>query len=1019
MTRTFERFVCWTATGVDDTVVVDAVNSSRAVFLATHRPSQLLRRDFAAAEGGTLIDEEQLLDEFLAKNPGLLFLPITGESGTGKSHLVRWLHLRLPPDDHRRVVYIPKYGTNLRRVIDLILSDMHGEAVDELRRELDKAVDALDEAGAPSRLLNELAASIEDRSRDPRPVPAPPDDDYRQFLEVELPKLLLDNVFRSRLLETGGVVDRLVREALAGKQDDDKSEPFAFTVEDLPLTAVDAGRANADVQQLFTQLIGSERLKTVAVDLLNENLGPAIRKLFGMGGTRLFDVMLSVRRELLAQDTELVLLIEDFTILQGIQRELLDAITEAPQRDGQQVLCSIRVAMAVTTGYFATLAETFSTRAEFAGHVFSLDVPMSRVGHGIAQDDVADFVGGYLNAARLGQDRLEEALADAGQDRETHRRWVPNACDECEHQDTCHEAFGTTREGLGLYPFNATALDRAVESRSPRNFDPRRILGTVLRYTLDQHRPDITRGEFPGASFLQHFAANHLPPLAAEVVEDIRSIDPVDADRKVTLLTFWGGRPSAIVNLEPGIHEAFSLPALGDAELHRPRRSREDASPVGVAPSASALPTKVQRRLSDIDHWASGTTQLDQALAGDLRRFLHAAVTTHVDWNAELLHPSEETVGRNGQFFRHASFRIENALGGGTPPSTAVAIPIPASATSATLLQAIVLYEQFGNWAFDRGDERLRQLLGRLDGWTADVVDAVRRGGIEEPATWDPVAAAVELLMFSARALDLPGSHSNLNVDLVNALLSDSSSTVSRRGSSWDKLAEACSSDSRRKVRDSLLARVGARQGAGRPQAVDVTALIPAVTAFKKTWALSEPPDHAPKEFRRLYTDITGRLEEAQADELQRLRDWCEGVVEWLPTDGTAAEAADAFASAAELAMTAGIFEPRRLQEPFQETARMFRRTRMATIREVQELVAAGEKQPAGKLLSDLATDRQRSMTEIERFVEQTKEILESSTERAHLQIQALSESGASDEELGSLAAQLNDLEVALGGGPE
>ena len=99
-------------------------------------------------------------------------MPIIGESGTGKSHLVRWLHLRLPVDPRRRLVYIPKYGTNLRRVIELILTDMEGEEVDELRRELDKAVDSLDEAGAPSRLLYELAASIEDRSREPRPVPA-------------------------------------------------------------------------------------------------------------------------------------------------------------------------------------------------------------------------------------------------------------------------------------------------------------------------------------------------------------------------------------------------------------------------------------------------------------------------------------------------------------------------------------------------------------------------------------------------------------------------------------------------------------------------------------------------------------------------------------------------------------------------------------------------------------------------------------------------------------------------------
>ena len=42
MTDQFRGYVCWTAANVDETVVVDAVNPSPAVFLATHRPSQML-----------------------------------------------------------------------------------------------------------------------------------------------------------------------------------------------------------------------------------------------------------------------------------------------------------------------------------------------------------------------------------------------------------------------------------------------------------------------------------------------------------------------------------------------------------------------------------------------------------------------------------------------------------------------------------------------------------------------------------------------------------------------------------------------------------------------------------------------------------------------------------------------------------------------------------------------------------------------------------------------------------------
>ena len=59
--RSVQGYICWTPADVNETVVVDAVNPSPAVFLATHRPSRVLRRDFSATQGGTLIDEEQLL----------------------------------------------------------------------------------------------------------------------------------------------------------------------------------------------------------------------------------------------------------------------------------------------------------------------------------------------------------------------------------------------------------------------------------------------------------------------------------------------------------------------------------------------------------------------------------------------------------------------------------------------------------------------------------------------------------------------------------------------------------------------------------------------------------------------------------------------------------------------------------------------------------------------------------------------------------------------------------------------
>ena len=84
---------------------VDAVNAcikneaetaDDSVLLAVHQPAAIVRR----AEGSEVITpatEQDLLDAFTTENVpgGYVLLPITGVSGAGKSHIVRWLDAQL------------------------------------------------------------------------------------------------------------------------------------------------------------------------------------------------------------------------------------------------------------------------------------------------------------------------------------------------------------------------------------------------------------------------------------------------------------------------------------------------------------------------------------------------------------------------------------------------------------------------------------------------------------------------------------------------------------------------------------------------------------------------------------------------------------------------------------------------------------------------------------------------------------------------------------------------------------
>jgi hypothetical protein len=250
-----------------------------------------------------------------------------------------------------------------------------------------------------------------------------------------------------------------------------------------------------------------------------------------------------------------------------------------------------------------------------------------------------------------------------------------------------------------------------------------------------------------------------------------------------------------------------------------------------------------------------------------------------------------------------------------------------------------------------------------------------------------------------------------VNADLAGALLTEVTAPPARRNSDWDRLAEACASDNRRKVRDALLARIGARQGQGRPYAIDITALVPAITTVKRTWALTPPPDEAPAEFKRLHADVQGRLDRAIADEFVRLRAWHERVTAALETDSSPADISDAFTRAAEAAWESGSFEPKRLRGEFAETAKVLRRTRFSVIREVGNLIGQPSQPVTGKLLSDLAVDRARPMAEIDQFVSQAAQIIGASQANATQQISTLKAGGGSKDELLSLEAALGELE--------
>jgi hypothetical protein len=958
-------FLCWKPTEAQ-TVVAEAITPLDSVFLATHRPARIFRQRLGTTDPGEPCSEGDVLADFLAPGKELVLMPIIGQSGTGKSHLVRWLRAAMGSDPSRAVVYVPKLETNLRKVIELILQDLHGEEIDALRRDLADAADALNEVEAPQRLLFELAVRITSLGGEGNPATSDP---MRQYLVKHLPKLLTDAVFQDHLLAPDGVIARMVNEVVHGKGREDKDSPFEFAMDDIPKDVRGVTKAGDVAKEAYRQITGSQKLQQAAADLLNEQLAPAIRSLFGMQGTRLFDVMIGVRKALKARDMELCLLIEDFTQLQGIQRELLEGLIEPATRDGEHVLCPIRTAMAVTTGYFDSL-DTVRTRAAFGGYQYSLDVPYGAYG----EDDwsyIVDFVGAYMNTVRVGRKEVEKAYKATTAPMLTGGKWVPNACASCPYQDPCHRAFGSTSDGYGLYPLNLSAIRRMVVARNRERFDPRDVLAWVVRDPLEYQAGDLQRGAFPSAQFLREFSDPDAG-MDPQVASDVERLDKKNGQRRVRVLTYWGNAPAKPINLDPAIHEAFDLPELIQVDELPP----PGPPPPGPTPSpGDPASEELAQDLREIRRWGNSDQPLSQQLAAKLRRHIHAAVVAGIDWNQEFWRENVSWVqAQDGRFFAQGSIDIESAVGGRARKPEAVAISIPRTIDNAVLFGGVIQFLHRHDWSFERGPEAQRSFEVHVRRWAAEVLSHVRstaQGG----RAWDPIAPAIHLLSLTGVALSIPGATGPTDSDRLASLFADPPEADPARGEAWRDLVAACRGvghlvATRDDVRRLLIERVAAAQGDGQPQLVDSATILPIVQEMGRILPLDALIDDAPATVVAYQRGIVKAMPLALQEERGRLEKWRSVVEPAIEGSASLADILESFAellaAAQPLGVSGNIVGALRLNELGIKSKGLT----VGLLDDVKEVLGRVPENPDSSSLGDLAANRDNQIEDLKEFVE-------------------------------------------------
>ncbi|PAX60541.1 protein DpdH [Brunnivagina elsteri] len=1015
---TFKNYVCWNLDMIRQVMNVEATQTSNHLFLATHHPISMYRQDSIKASSQNEYNEAQFLQDFLAEKD-FAFVPVLGETGTGKSHLIRWLSANIESTDKRKVLLIPRIGTNLKDILEKILNiaGFEEDKLNQYRKRLNQTTRTLTDKGAREQLLNNLAFQIGINGQHLKAKLA--DEETQEHLIKNLPALLYDDFFRENLLQDEKIIHRLVVHTLGYKDKiEDINERREFSAEDLPLNILDIQKAGQKARDFYSFLINDENIQQQTVTWLNSHLDDAISQVLNLGREDLQKLMREVRETLAEKNIELVLLIEDFAKLQGIDREVLEAVLARPQQGENKPLCAIRTALACTTGYFKNLVDTVQQRI-----TFSVNLNIDKIGDKslITQNDVQIFVARYLNAVRLKETEIIDWASSQNRDK------IASACEDCEYSQACHAGFGDI-EGMGLYPFNSKALQQMFSRVNPDEFNPRILIRDVLKYTLENSVDDIKNANFPSVSLGKHFGKMRL---SAEIKLDIQKKDSQNSKRREIFLDLWDNS-NELCNLSPEVHTAFNLPLLDvktkPTEIKQliPQSKLNSKTTIFVeSPQEDKIDTLVEEipetlksKLEILDSW-NNEAILPDAIAKDIRELLFPAIMEKIEWDTEMLLKGS-FVGSGGKLLQQRNLIFHNPkVKRGTYSGVVFSLPLNPDnknefTETAYVFQGILKYNHYKHWKFPNGDRYFRMYAKYLSCWSQHVVEKIRLYPRESGEPWNPVPAAVELLAISAT---MAGHPTNTLTDLINSLFVDiDSNDDTTRASSWKTLFDTFKKTKNREaLLDIVKSRIACTKGSTSPfQIIDAVQIIEPLEKVRKSW---QPQCEIPEDVRdgfpelqKVRQQVDELLEKAIQEEYERQFNIYQSLVSELGEDINKNKVIDALEMAMSSARDEGIFRGRKDFDGMKDMLNKFRRTAITKYQDLMKRIQdekENSENNTGKLLAYLSEDYQKVITDSKDFLNDADSFLSLSLLEVKNGIAVLEQSG--EISLESSRKEIND----------
>ena len=691
----------------------DSVTTSQGDFLATHveiKKLVLLNKFEFAPDSQKYTSEEEIYLKFIV-NPTdkHQFIVVYGQSGTGKSHLIRWFEARYRTDhpEDEVVLFIRRSDNTLKGTIRQLLEKP--EVQDISNKDIIK------------RLANASVAVPEDKLKDMI---------YHNFIieinnDNDEHEIQLNNIKRKRLvaflnnetihdhmMESGGPIERIyskiAENSLVNLDIIAQFKPEDFLVSvDLYDNMKQAG-ADPKAEKMARALMANDAMEGAQKfsDYLNQFVSVVIQRCAGIEPGDFEQVFMDIRKELYRQGKNLTLFIEDVTSFTGVDNALLNALME---ENNDRDICRLSSIVGGTNAY---INDCFRQNHldRVTQYVYIPDDVFDENG-------IFEFVGRYINAMSLPIDIISQWVSAKALPSEYPVHEVVEG-KNWEYVPIPYE------KKLCLYPFSKNSIKYLYKNVLKRGHQtPRYIIRDIIEPVISDLLYDASN--FPS---MKYRLVNINTALNFMVHNQVK--DEEQADRVFRFMSIWGNNQAKqftyenityIAGLPAFIYKELGLPIVNlqetttipTLESHQGSESEPESTSGKIQELGATIPLEKQKKLDDakgiLTQWVNGlpinlsTTGGAEGTIRTAREDMGDFLLAAINWQAEgisLDNVSKVKAAISGKASKYKLVALQNQIQGNG------FYILPANWDSLNIIDAFIRWREFGNqsWKYPKSD---------------------------------------------------------------------------------------------------------------------------------------------------------------------------------------------------------------------------------------------------------------------------------------------------------------------------